>query len=258
MTKEFINDHLRKHLFGLNLISNHQYGFHPKHSTLDLLTYATQNWERALDKGQETKVVALDISRAFDSVWHNGLLSKLMSAGVGGYVYRWIRDFLNDRFIRVVVNGRESSAASINASVPQGSILGPTLFLIFINDLSHMISSQVCMFADDTTISAVVPDLKSRDRVTDVICADLSNVQNWSESWLVKFNAKKIQLLTISRKAHKDIGKIGFIGKTIKEEDSIKLLGVHFSKNLDCSYHVDTVDKSASQHLDILHKASKL
>jgi len=91
--ESLINDHLRKHLFGLNLISNHQYGFRPKHSTFDMLTYSTQNWENALDKGQEVKVVALDISRAFDSVWHNGLLSKLMSVGVGGYLYRWIRDF---------------------------------------------------------------------------------------------------------------------------------------------------------------------
>src|SRR5277367_5043653 len=160
--ESIINDHLRKHLFCLTLISNHQFGFCPKHSTMDLLAYATQNWERALDKGQEIKVVALDISCAFDSVWHSGLLSKLMSAGIGGYVYRWIHDFLNDRYIRVVINGRESSAASINAGVPQGSILGPTLFLIFINDITQVLSSTVCMFADDTTISALVPNIKSR------------------------------------------------------------------------------------------------
>ncbi|HYT44133.1 MAG TPA: reverse transcriptase family protein [Methylomirabilota bacterium] len=170
--ESIVNDHLCKHLFGLKLISNHQYGFRPKHSTLDLLTCATQNWERALDKGQEIKVVALDISRAFDSVWHNGLLSKLMSAGVGSHVYRWICDFLNDHSIRVTVNGRESSAASINAGVPQGSILGPTLFLIFINDLSQVISSSVSMFADDTTISAIVSNTKSRSKVADTLCND--------------------------------------------------------------------------------------
>src|SRR5277367_257819 len=211
--ESIINDHLRKHLFGLKLISNHQFGFRPKHSTMDLLTYTTQNWERALDKGQEIKVVALDISRAFDSVWHSGLLSKLMSAGIGGYVYRWIRDFLNDRYIRVVINGRESSAASINAGVPQGSILGPTLFLIFINDITQVLSSTVCMFADDTTISALVPNIKSRSEVANILCNDLLNVEAWAECWLVKFNAKKTQLMTISRKTNKDNNKICFFGR---------------------------------------------
>ena len=104
--ESIINDHLCKHLFGLKLISNHQFGFHPKHSTMDLLTYTTQNWERALNKEQKIKVVAPEISCAFDSVYNSGLLSKLMSAGIGGYVYRWIRDFLNDRYIRIVINGR--------------------------------------------------------------------------------------------------------------------------------------------------------
>ena len=88
--ESLINDHLRKYLFSLNLISKHQYGFCPNHSTFNLLTYSIQNWENALDKGQEVKVVALDISRAFDSVWHNGLLTKLMSVGIGGHLYRWI------------------------------------------------------------------------------------------------------------------------------------------------------------------------
>jgi len=256
--ESIINDHLRKHLFGLRLISNHQFGFRPKHSTLDLLTCATQGWERALDKGQEIKVVALDISRAFDSVWHNGLMSKLMSAGVGGYVYRWIRDFLNDRFIRVVVNGRESSAVSINAGVPQGSILGPTLFLIFINDLSQVLSSTVCMFADDTTISAIVPNIKSRNDVASILSNDLRNVEAWAESWLVKFNAKKTQLMTISRKINKDKNKICFLGETLKQENSIKLLGVHITNTLDWGYHVDKVAKRAGQHLGILRKAKKL
>ena len=223
-----------------------------------MLTHSTQTWENALDCGHEVKVVALDISRAFDSVWHNGLLSKLMSVGVGGYLYRWIRDFLNNRFIKVVVNGRESSTAAINAGVPQGSILGPTLFLVFINDLSHIVSSQISMFADDTTISAIIPSVKARNCVSKVICNDLENVQIWAEKWLVKFNAKKTQLMTISRKSNRDAGKISFLGETLKEEDSIKLLGVHITKTLDWNFHVNKIAKRAGQHLGIVRKANKL
>ena len=117
----------------------------------------------------EAKIVALDISRAFDSVCSNGLLSKLMSVGVGSYVYRWIRAFLADRYIKVVVNGSESSAAYINACIPQGSIFGPTLFLIFINDLSQVISSDICMFADDTTLSATINNANHRDGVCSML-----------------------------------------------------------------------------------------
>ena len=154
--ESIVNDQLRKHLFGLSLITSNQYGFRPGHSTLDLLTSTTQIWANALDKGQEPKVVALDISRAFDSVWHNGLLSKLMSCGIGGRLYRWLRSFLQNRSIKVVVNGSVSSAGCINAGVPQGSILGPTLFLVFINDLSENITSDVDMFADDNYLSCCV------------------------------------------------------------------------------------------------------
>src|SRR6266566_156778 len=110
------------------------------------------------------------------------------------------------------------SAASINAGVPQGSILGPTLFLIFINDLSQVISSSVSMFADDTTISAIVPNTKSRSEVADTLCNDLLNVETWAANGLVKFNAKKTQLMTISRKkTTKDNIKISFLGDTLKE-----------------------------------------
>src|SRR6266566_183383 len=97
----------------------------------------------------------------------------------------------------------ESSAASINAGVSQGSILGPTLFPVFINDLLQVISSSVSMFADDTTISAIVPNAKSRSKGAVTLCNDLLNVETWAANWLVKFNAKKTQLMTISSKTTK-------------------------------------------------------
>src|SRR5262245_11468927 len=92
-----VNDYLRKYLFGLCLLAPHQYGFMPNHSTLDMIVSTTQRWENTLDNGSDVRIIALDISRAFDRVWHNGLLSKLMSLGIGGRLYRWIRDFLSGR-----------------------------------------------------------------------------------------------------------------------------------------------------------------
>jgi sarcosine oxidase/L-pipecolate oxidase len=147
-----INDFLRKHLFNMKLLSSRQYGFQAGKSTMDLLAHATQNWTEALHRGHEVKVIALDISRAFDRVWHKGLLSKLMSFGVCGRLYRWIRDFLTCRQQRVVLSGQTSSWSKINAGVPQGSILGPTLSLVFINDLTDEVENHIDLFADDTTL----------------------------------------------------------------------------------------------------------
>jgi len=256
--ESIVNDQLRKHLFKLNLLSNHQFGFRPHHSTFDMLTYCTQTWENALDKGQEAIAVSLDISRAFDSVWHSGLLSKLMTAGIGGYLYRWIRDFLYDRHIRVVVNGSTSSAASINAGVPQGSILGPTLFLIFINDLNNVVSNKVCMFADDTTIFSIVPNTSARKLIVDKLNDDLKNLENWSEKWLMKFNAKKTQLMIISRKKDITFNPIIFFNETLTPVDSIKLVGVNISSKMDWSDHINKVAKRAGQTLGIMRKTRKI
>ena len=139
-----------------------------------------------------------------------------MSFGVGGCLYRWIRDFLFQRSIKVVINGCESSSGLLNAGVPQGSILGPTLFLIFINDLSEVVSSQVHMFADDTTISAVVPTIRQRAAVSDTLSSDLTEVDNWAKNWLVAFNVKKTQLLGISRKKVKDNCVVRFMDEVLK------------------------------------------
>ena len=98
------------------------------------MTSATEQWENALNKGQEMKVAAHDISCALDIVWHKGLLSKLMALGIGGSVYRWIKSFLHNRSIKVIINGQQSTVSYINAGVFQGSIIGPALFLVYIND----------------------------------------------------------------------------------------------------------------------------
>ena len=256
--ESIINDKMRSHLFGLNLISNNQFGFRPKHSTLDLLMSTSQKWSDALENGQEVKVVALDICRVFDSVWHKGLLSKLMSFGVGGCLCRWIRDFLHDRFIKVVLNGCESTAGHINAGVPQGSILGPSLFLIYINDLAKVVSNDINMFADDTTLSAVVPNVKSRKITADCINTDLKEIEAWANEWLVKFNAKKTQFLHICRKTSIDASNINFCSEILNPADSIKLVGINISKNLDWSAHVESIAKTAGRSLGVFCKANKL
>ena len=122
-------------------------------SQADLLSLATEVWLRSLDEYGESRVVSLDISKAFDRVWHKGLLHKLPAYGICSAALHWLSSYLSDRKMSVVLEGTTSDKLSINADVPQGSILGPTLFLLYINDLPDKLQSDIHVFADDTTLS---------------------------------------------------------------------------------------------------------
>ena len=152
-----INSSIIKHLDSNNLLSDHQYGFRSSRSTADLLTVITERIHQTLDSSGESRAIALDISKAFDRVWHAGLLHKLKAYGISGSVLAIIKSFLSDRKIKVVLNGESSGEYAVNSGVPQGSVLGPILFLIFINDLPDDLMCRVGIFVDDTTLYSGLP-----------------------------------------------------------------------------------------------------
>ena len=132
--------------------SDFQYGFRSSRSTADLLTVVSDRIARAFNRSEATRAVALDISKAFDRVWHAGLLHKLKIYGISGQIFGLISSFLSNRRRRVVLDGKSSQEYPVNAGVPQGSILGPTLFLLYINDLPDDVICDIAIFADDTTL----------------------------------------------------------------------------------------------------------
>ena len=132
--------------------SDFQYGFTSSQSTPDLLTVVSDRTAKAYNRSRATRAVALDISKAFDRVWHAGLLHKLKSYGISGQIFGLISSFLSNRWLQVVLDGKSSQEYPVNARVPQGSILGPTLFLPYINDLLNDVICNVTMYADDTTL----------------------------------------------------------------------------------------------------------
>ena len=138
------------------MLSSFQSGFIPGDSTLNQLTYLYHTFCEALDSGKEVRSVFCDISKAFDRVWHAGLLYKLEAAGVTGEVLNWFKSYLSDRRQRVILPGVSSVWNCIRAGVPQGSILGPLLFLLFINDIVNGIDSNIRLFADDTSLFIIV------------------------------------------------------------------------------------------------------
>ena len=140
-----IVDHLQKcHHF--------QYSFRSSRSTADLLTVVSDRIARTFNRSGATRAAALDISKAFDRVWHAGLLDKLKSYGISSQIFRLVFSFLSNRCLRVVLNGKSSQEYAVNAGVPQGSILGPTLFLLYINDLPDDVICDIAIYADDTTL----------------------------------------------------------------------------------------------------------
>ena len=142
----------------------------------------------ALDAGKEVRTVFCDISKAFDRVWHEGLIYKLKAAGVSGDVLRLLQSYLSGRRQRVVLPGSFSEWVYIKAGVPQGSILGPLLFLLYINDIVKNIGSNIRLFADDTSLFIIVDN-----PTTAALClsSDLEKLSRWAAIWLVTFNPSK-------------------------------------------------------------------
>ena len=132
--------------------SDFQYGFRSSRSTADLLTVVSDRIARAFNKSGATLAVALDIFKAFDRVWHAGLLHKLKSYGISGQIFRLISSFLSNRQLRVVLEGKSSQEYPVNAGLPQGSILRPTPLLLYINDLPDDVICNIAIYADDTTL----------------------------------------------------------------------------------------------------------
>ena len=193
-----------------------------------------------------------DISKAFDRVWHEGLIYKLKSAGVLGDALRWFQSFLSGRRQRVVLPGSFSEWVYIKAGVPQGSILGPLLFLLYINDIVKNIGSNIRLFADDTSLFIIVDN-----PTTAALCfnSDLEKLSRWAAIWLVTFNPSKNESLVISRKINKPIHPPLYMQNVqIQEVSSHKHLGLYFSNDCSWQQHIDYIKQKAWFRIHIMRK----
>ena len=168
-----------------NLISTNKSGVKPGDSCINQLLSITHGIYASLDEGYEVRGVFIDISQAFDKVWYEGLIFKLEQKGISGKLLRLIKDFLSNRKQRVVLNGQCSSWMDVQAGVPQGSILGPLLFLIYFNDLPDNLVSNPKLFADDTSLFSTVTD---PNIMANQINNDLHNISKWAYQCKMNFN----------------------------------------------------------------------
>ena len=157
--EKIIRDHINKHMQLNKLYSPHQHGFRKGRSCSTQLLEVTEDWTKLLDEDNSVDCIYLDYKKAFDSVPHQRLMIKLHAYGIRGKLWKWIIAYLSNRQQQVVINGVASESTDVMSGIPQGSILGPELFLIFINDLPESIKSPdgaVKLFADDTKLYSVV------------------------------------------------------------------------------------------------------
>ena len=182
------------HLESFHIISDEQFGFRAKRSAELQLLRTIHDLSFNLDKKLQTDVILLDFCKAFDKVSHRLLLHKLDHYGIRGSTLKWISSFLHGRSQRVVCNGCTSSSVSVTSGVPQGTVLGPLLFLIYINDLPKCVSSHCALFADDCLLYRKIKNKEDHQ----ILQHDLHNLELWANKWLMSFNVSKCEVLRIS------------------------------------------------------------
>ena len=187
-----------------DLIFQHQSSFKPGDSSINQLLSITHEINQSFDEGFDVRSVFLYISKVFDKVWHDGLIFKLKQNGIFGNLLNLLSNFLRNRKQRVVLIGQTPSWADVNAGVPQGSILGLLLFLIYINDLADGLSSNEKLFADDTSLFSVV---LNADTTAKELNNDVVKISRWACQWKMSFHpdpSKQVQEVIFSRTMKKE------------------------------------------------------
>ena len=241
------------------LISSNQSGFKPGDSCINQLLAITHEIYKSFDDGFEVRGVFLDISKAFDKVWHEGLIFKLKQNGISGNLLNLLCDFLRNRKQRVLLKWQVSDWSDVRAGVPQGSMLGPLLFLIYINDLSEGLPSNAKLFADDTSLFSVIHDSNTSALELN---SDLAKINRWAFQWKMSFNPdpkKQAQEVIFSRKS-KAISHppLVFNNNNVIQTTSQKHLGIILDTRLSFEKHLETVLCKINKTIGLIRKLQNL
>ena len=250
ISEKIVFARLYEFLLEIHFLSDFQSGFRPGDSTVNQLTYIVHIIYQALDMGKEVRMVFLDFTKAFDKVWHKGLLYKLQTLGLKDPLLSWFRSYLTDRKQRVVIDGQTSSWSNTEAGVPQGSVLGPLLFLIYINDIGVDIVSNCFLYADDTSLFDITDDPTSSASKLNL---DLDKISQWCKQWLMELNPSKCESITFSRKlSGQTHPTLHLDGNALREVNSHTHLGLKLTSNFTWNHHIQSIHKKASKMMNLL------
>ena len=248
LLERLIKDHMVEFLVKHKLLNSSQHGFLKARSCLTNMLCFLEEITKWIDVGSPVDIIYLDFQKAFDKVPHQRLLLKLKAHGIGDSITDWIEQWLTDRRQRVVVDGEVSNWKSVLSGVPQGSVLGPILFLIYINDLDDSITSNVLKFADDTKLFRKVNTDGDKQHLQN----DLDRLVKWSEKWQMLFNFGKCKCLHTGHRNLNVNYKMGdtVLGTTVKEKD----LGVTISADMKVSEQCGIAASKGNQILGLIRR----
>ena len=175
------------HMRDNGLFAAQQHGFVEERSCTTQLISTLDSWTKTLDEGQRFDAIFMDFMKAFDTVPRQRLLCKFRGYGIDGELLAWIESFINNRRQCVVINGQKSSWTDVISGIPQGSVLGPVLFVVYINDLPDEVTSNIILFADDTKVYRTITTTEDCRQLQ----SDLNNLQTWAKKWQMKFHPDK-------------------------------------------------------------------
>ena len=248
-----VHDEIQQHLLEHDLLSDMQFGFRPGASTQEAIMAATKDWHWSLEKSESVACVLFDLSKAFDSLPHPLILDSLVRVGIGREVLLWIRDYLSGRSQQVVLRGIKSPTVPITSGVPQGSILGPLLFIITIDSISQVSISTLgrfSLFADD--ICYYRPVSQQEDIIA--VQNDVDLIYGWVKFKKLRLNASKTKCMLISKKRNPPNLNLNIDGVNIERVQHFRLLGVIISNDLTWSEHIATVCGKAKRLIGFLYR----
>ena len=239
-----------RHLDDNNTLHPNQYGFRKRLSCETQLISSIQDWASSIDSKRQTDIILLDFSKAFDKVSHRKLLHKIRYYGIGGKTNSWINAFLSGRNQQVVVNGQSSQTAAVISGVPQGTVLGPMLFLLYINDIADNVDLQMRPFADDSIVYREICSPEDHRTLEQ----DLNKLHTWARVWQMDFNITKCAIVSVTTKKKPFIHDYLMDGQQIPRCENQDYLGVTINHKLSWKPHITKIKNKANRTLGLIRR----
>ena len=251
LMERVIYKHIYNHLISNNLIYGKQSGFLTGHSTVYQLIDIYHQICQGIDSKSYTCMIFCDISKAFDRVWHRGLLFKLKQNGINGRLLDWIKNYLTNRTQKVFIGSSMSNSKFTTAGVPQGSVLGPLFFLVYVNDIIDNLLSIARLFADDTSLAFTTSNLPDLEGILN---HDLQIISIWAKQWLVDFNPNKTEAILFTLEQNVTPPLLLFDHTQVNFVEHHKHLGITFSNNGKWHEHINNILSSSAKILAMMRK----
>ena len=232
------------------LLSESQHGFREARSCVTQLLQLLHSWYSSLEKGDSVDVIFLDFAKAFDKVSHHHLLYKLQCYGIRGHLFSWLHDYLSDRTHRIIIGGHSSEWMEVSSGVPHGSILGPILLLLYINDFLLSVSCRIELFADDSVLYRKIASEDDCVQFQD----DLLSATSWCDLWKVTLKSEKCKALHVTK------CKCPLVHQYVIDENDLsnvhkhKHLGIWIESSLRWNSHIKFIVGKANRVLGLIRR----